>query len=141
MPYLRVYSRGLPIEKKRVIAQRLMEITLRTFQLPPEQRNRTTVQFVSESPADGLDGHTVIPEDADFKLEVLIHHPTESGKRAFGQEAASTFADLAGPTPWERIGSLFGLNAAATPRVVLQFNELSPAVSDPFVVDQDRMAA
>lgn len=140
MPYLRVYSRGLPIEKKRVIAQKLMEITLRTFQLPPEQRNRMTVQFVSESQTDGLDGQPLVPRGADFKLEVLIHHPTESGKRAFGKEVASTFADLARPTRWRRISSKLGLSSASTPRIVFQFNELSPAVSDPFVV-QDRRAA
>jgi hypothetical protein len=141
MPYLRVYSRGLEIDKKRVIAQRLMEITLRTFHLPPEQRNRMNVQFVSESQTDRDSGLAVIPDDADYKLEVLIHHPTESGKRAFCQEAATTFAELEHPTAWQRITSMLGLRSASEPRVVLQFDELSPAVSDPFIVQQERMAA
>jgi len=139
MPYLRVYSRGLSIEQKRIIAQRLMEITLHTFRLPPEQRSRMTVQFVTESQLDTFDGHAVIPRDAAFKLELIIHHLTESRKRAFGEEAASIFARLARPTPWERITRMLGVSSAR--RVVFQFNELSPAVSDPFVVDQDRLAA
>jgi hypothetical protein len=31
MPYLRLYSRDVSIEQKRVIAQKLIEVTLRTF--------------------------------------------------------------------------------------------------------------
>jgi len=141
MPYLRVYSRGLTIEQKRIIAKKLMEITLRTFQLPPEQRNRMTVQFVTESQVDRLDGHAVLPGNVDFKLEVILHHPTESGKRAFREEAASTFAEFAPPTHWELITRMMGIHSASDERVIFQFSELSPAVSDPFVLDHDRSAA
>lgn len=113
MPYLRVYSRGLPIEKKRIIAQRLLiEITLHTFQLPPGQRNQVPLEFVTESPLDRLDGHALIPGDADFKLEVIIHHLSESGKRAFGEEAVSTFAELGRPTIWERIAGTVGVKSS-----------------------------
>lgn len=31
MPYLRLYSRELPLDKKRVIAEMLIEIALRAF--------------------------------------------------------------------------------------------------------------
>ena len=140
MPYLRVYSRGLPIEQKRIMAQKLTDITLRTFQLPPEQRKRMIVQFVTESQPDRLEDHAPLPSDVDFKLEVILHHPTESGKRAFWQEAATVFADLARPTLWDRVRGAVGGKAAAA-RVVFQFNELNPAVSDPFVVEQERLAA
>jgi len=141
MPYLRVYSRGLTIEQKRTIAQRLMDVTLHTFQLRPEQRNQMTIQFVTESQLDRLGGHALIPREADFKLEVISHDLTESRKRAFGEEAVSTFAQLEQPTPWERIARMFGVGSASAGRVIFQFNELSPAVSEPFVVNQDRMAA
>lgn len=140
MPYLRVYSRGLPIEQKRIMAQKLTEITLRAFQLPAEHRKRMVVQFVTESQLDRLDGHASLPSDADFKLEVIVHHLTESRKKDFGKEAVTIFADLAHPTLWERINRALG-GKAASQRVVFQFNELSPAVSDPFVVDQDLLAA
>jgi len=140
MPYLRVYSRGLPIEQKRVMAQKLTEITLRTFQLPPEQRNRMIVQFVTESQLDGVDGHAPLPNDVDFKLEVIIRHPTESRKKAFGEEAVRIFTELAPPSLWKRISRAIGVKTVST-RVVCQFNELSPGVSDPFVVNQDRLAA
>ena len=45
MPYLRVYSQAVPIEQKRVIAEKLIEITLRTFHLRAQERNRITIQF------------------------------------------------------------------------------------------------
>ena len=129
------------MEQKRVLAQKLIDITLHTFQLPPEQRNRMNVQFVTESQLDRLDGREVIPRDADFKLEVIVHDLTESRKRAFGEQATSTFAELEPPTRWERIGRMMGLSSAPAHRVVFQFDELSPAVSDPLVMEQDRLAA
>jgi hypothetical protein len=42
MPYLRLYSRDMPIDEKRLIAQKLIEITRRTFNMPSEKPNRIT---------------------------------------------------------------------------------------------------
>jgi hypothetical protein len=43
--------------------------------------------------------------------------------------------------PRTRIADLLGLKAEAPQRVALQFHELSPAISDPFVADEERQAA
>ena len=89
MPYLRLYARDLPIQEKRVLAQKLIEITLRTFKLRAHQRYQTSVQFITTSHASEVDGlQGTIPRGADFTLEVIGHNLTEEKKRAFSEEAA-----------------------------------------------------
>ena len=142
MPYLRLYSRDMPIEQKRVIAQKLIDITLRTFHLRPEERNRITIQFIPPPEASGAGGfHLPIPRSADFMLEVMAHHLTEANKRAFTEEAAAML-DQCLPTKASRgIARLLGIKANPVRQIALQFAELSPAISDPFVVEPERRAA
>ena len=93
MPYLRLYTRDLPIEQKRFIAQKLIEITLRTFKLRANQRYQTSVQFISTSHTSGGGGLPEgTPRGADFTLEVMGHDLTEEKKRAFAEEAAAVLA-------------------------------------------------
>src|ERR1700688_2004604 len=110
MPYLRLYSRDVPIEQKSVIAQKLIEVTLRTFHLCPEDRNRITVQFIPPPQVSGADvSQSVIPRGADFMLEVMAHHLTEAKKRAFAQEAAAMLTQLLPTKVKSRIARLLGL--------------------------------
>ena len=140
MPYLRLYARDLPIEQKRVIAQKLIQITLRTFHLRPDQRYRTSIQFITRSQA--VNGpKPAIPRGADFTLEVMGHNLTEEKKRAFAEEAAAMLTPLVPVKLRKRIARLLGIKADSTRQIALQFNELSPAISDPFVVDPQRRAA
>jgi phenylpyruvate tautomerase PptA (4-oxalocrotonate tautomerase family) len=123
MPYLRVYSQAVPIEQKRVIAEKLIEITLRTFHLRAQERNRITIQFQA------------IPRGSDFTLEVIGHDLTEERRKAFAEEASAMLTRLVPVKPSSRIARLLGIKWAAPLRIVLEFDELSPAISDPFVVD------
>jgi hypothetical protein len=82
-----------------------------------------------------------IPRDADFTLEVMGHNLTEEKKRAFAKEAAAMLTPLVPMKRWSRIARLLGIKANSLQRIALQFNELSPAISDPFVVDPQRRAA
>ena len=142
MPYLRLYTRDLPIEQKRVIAQKLIEITLRTFQLRAEQRYRTSIQFITLPQVCGADEpQAAISRGADLTLEVLGHDLTEEKKRAFTEAAAAMLAHVAPTKPRNRIARLLGMTADSPQQVALQFNELSSAVSDPFVADSQRRAA
>jgi hypothetical protein len=142
MPYLRLYARDLPIEQKRVIAQTLIEITLRTFHLQADQRYRTSVQFITLPQVSRVDGlRSAIPRNADFTLEVMGHDLTEEKKRAFAEEAAAMLAHVAPAKPGSRIARLLGIKANSSQQIALQFNELSPAISDPFVVDPQHRAA
>ena len=142
MPYLRLYARGLPVEQKRVIAQKLIEITLRTFQLRADQRYQTSIQFITLPQPSGVDeAQAESPRVGDFTLEVIGHDLTEEKKRAFAEEAAAMLAHVAPMKPRNRIARAVGIKAKKSRRICLQFNELSPAVSDPFVVDSQQHAA
>ena len=142
MPYLRLYTRDLPIEQKRVIAQKLIEITLRTFKLHANQRYQTSVQFISTSHTSGGGGLPEgTPRGADFTLEVMGHDLTEEKKRAFAEEAAAVLAPMAPVRLGRRIVRLLGIRAKWPQQIALQFNELSSAVSDPFVLDSQPWAA
>jgi hypothetical protein len=141
MPYLRLYARELPIEQKRVIAQTLIEITLRTFKLHANERYQTSIQFITRK-VSGVDAlRAAIPRGADFTLEVVGHNLTEEKKRAFAEEAAAILTPMVPRRPGSRIARLLGIKAKSPQQIALQFNELSPAISDPFVVDSQECAA
>jgi hypothetical protein len=141
MPYLRLYARDLPIEQKRAIAQKLIDITLRTFKLGANQKYQTSIQFISRQ-VSGVDGlRAAIPRGADFTLEVIGHNLTEEKKRAFAEEAAAMLTPMAPVRLGRRIALMLGFRESSRQKVCLQFNELSPAVSDPFIVDSQRFAA
>src|ERR1019366_6040040 len=124
MPYLRLYARDLLIEQKRVIAQKLIEITLRTFHLRADQRYRTSIQFITRSQA--VNGpKPAIPRDADFTLEVIGHNLTEEKKRAFAEEAAAMLTPMAPVRLGSRIARMLGIKANLRQKICLQFNELS----------------
>ena len=141
MPYLRLYARDLPIEQKHVIAQKLIEITLRTFKLGANQRYQTSIQFITRL-VSGVDGlGAAIPHGADVTLKVIGHNLTEEKKRAFAEEAAAMLTPMAPVRLGSRIARMLGIKANLRQKICLQFNELSPAVSDPFIVDSQRLAA
>ncbi len=123
VPYLRIYSQAVPIEQKRVIAEKLIEITLRTFHLRAQERNRITIQFQA------------IPRGSDFTLELIGHDLTEERRKAFAEEASAMLSRLVPVKPRSRIACILGIKWDAPPQIVLQFDELSPAISDPFVAD------
>src|ERR1017187_9970858 len=101
----------------------------------PDQRYRTSIQFITRSQA--VNGpKPAIPRDADFTLEVMGHNLTEEKKRAFAEEAAAMLTPLVPVKLRKRIARLLGIKADSTRQIALQFNELSPAISDPFVVDR-----
>ena len=142
MPYLRLYARELPTEQRRVIAQKLIEITLRTLQLRADQRYQTSIQFITQSHLSGIDEPPgPAPSEGDFTLEVIGRNLTEEKKRAFSEEAAALLAHIAPAKPGNRITRLLGIKSKRPQQIRLQFNELNPAVSDPFVLDPQQYAA
>jgi hypothetical protein len=131
MPYLRLYSRDMPIDEKRLIAQKLIEITRRTFNMPPEKPNRITIQF--------------IPRDADFTLEVIAYDLTDAKKRTFAEEAAPILGHLKPVKPRSRVARLLGIKADTPREVAIQFNEPSgeeTSMGEPFIewISQDPAA-
>ena len=49
MPYIRLYSPPLSLLQKRSIAQQLISITERVFQLRPEEYGNINVQFLPKA--------------------------------------------------------------------------------------------
>jgi hypothetical protein len=138
MPYLRLHLTEASIEQKRWIAQELIEITLRSFRLRRADRYRISIEFVSHShdPAWPLGA----PE-ADFVLEVLGHNLTRTQQRAFSAEATALLARVLPTKPEGRIARLLGIRANHQRDIAFEFHELSPAISDPFVVHPPSVAA
>ena len=131
MPYLRLYARDMPIDEKRLIAQKLIEVTRRTFNMSPEKPNRITIQFIAR--------------DADFTLEVIAHDLTEGKKKAFAGEASPILAHLKPLKPRGLIARLLGIKADTSRHVAFQFNEPSgeeTSMGDPFIewISQDPAA-
>ena len=82
MPYLRLNLRDLGLEQKRVLAQKLIEITLRAFHLRADQRYRTSIQFITLPRMCGVDdSQPNIPSDADFTLEVIGMTRRKKGRK------------------------------------------------------------
>jgi hypothetical protein len=126
MPYLRLYSPDLPISRKRVIAQKLIEITLRTFHLPAEGRYSITIQFIPLPQLCAVPAlRAPIPSDADSTLEVNDGHLSEERKNAFAEEARAMLARVLPSKPKARIARLFGMKADSARQVALQFNEIA----------------
>lgn len=142
MPYLRMYSQHLPIEQKRVIAQKLIEITLRSFHLCAEDRKRITIQFISQPQLSGGDSFPpAIPPDGNVVLEVLAYDLTEEKKCAFTEEAAAMISDVVPPKPTSLIARLLRAKAGTLRQIALQFHELNLGVGDSFVREPQRRAA
>lgn len=133
MPYLRLYSAEVPIEQKRVIAQKLIEITMHAFCLRPEERYQISIEFISE-PKSSL-------HDADCIFEVLGHDLTEEKKRVFAGETAAVLTPLLPLKSKMRIARLLRVKPDVSPQIAFQFGELSPAISEPFVVHFSSQAA
>ena len=142
MPYLRLHLPEVPIEQKRVIAQSLIAITMHAFHLRPEERYQVSVEFISEPEASMTDRfESASPQVAGCLFEVMGHDLTEEKKSAFRKEAAGALTAVlpARSTMW--IARLLGVKPNESRQIAFQFGELSPAVSEPFVVYQDSKAA
>ncbi len=137
MPYLRLYSRDLPITGKRIIAERLIDITIRTFHLRPQERNQVTIQFVTLPREHEVRSFS----KTDFMLEVIGHNLTEGTKEAFSEEAAAMLVDWTPITPMTHFARLMHVAARTRKKIAFQFNELSPAVSEPFVENSEHWTA
>lgn len=125
MPYLRLYAGDVPVEKKRVIARKLIDITLRTFHLSPEERHRITVQFV---PLRQLrESETIAPsglEPTAVAVEVSDRDLTEEKKRAFAAEVEPMLNNSVPVKSRGRFARLLGLHPDPARQIAFQFRDL-----------------
>jgi len=140
MPYIRVYVPKASIKQQRSMAQTLIEITLRTFHLRPENRYRISVEFISRFRACTTNGLSTAPRP-DLMVEVIGHDLTEGTKRAFAEEAAAMLAEFMRSNSRNPVARLLGITPETPPKIAFQFGELNPAISEPFVVHPGSQAA
>jgi hypothetical protein len=142
MPYLRLHTSELAIEQKRLIARKLIEITQRTFHLPPKERYSISIQFVSLPPVCAANPvWPSTPRDLPCVLEVMGHDVTERTKRAFSAEATAMLDQFLPLRLKNRITRLFGITPDTPRQIGFQFSELGSSISEPFVVHPHSRAA
>ena len=137
MPYLRLHLPDASIELKRFIAHELIEITLHSFRLGRADRYRISIEFVSQP-----HGHAWPSiRRARIVMEVLGHNLTEAQKRAFTEEATTMLTRVLPLKSENRFARMLGIHAHPQHPIVFQFGELSPAISEPFVMHSGSAAA
>ena len=139
MPYIRVYLPKVSIDQKRSIARKLIEITLRTFHLRPQDRYSISVEFISMIRARRLGLSST--DSTDLMLEVMGHELTEGTKRSFAKEAGGMLNQFLYSKSKSPFARLLGIKPEPPPKIAFQFAELNPAISEPYVVHPGSLAA
>jgi phenylpyruvate tautomerase PptA (4-oxalocrotonate tautomerase family) len=129
----------ISIAQKRHIAQKLIDMTLRTFQLRSSERDQITIQFLSQPGSR---------RRADCHLEIRSHDLTAENKRAFAEEVAPMLVRSLHLHVKNRLAWLMGQESKMSPEVEVRFQELpidevSPSdwkVGDVFVAEWRRVA-
>lgn len=144
MPYLRLYCPEIPIAQKRAIARNLIDITLRTFQLRPEDSGHMIVQFKELSQANNAADSQCVSQKDDCILDVNADGLTEEKKRAFAKEVTPMLARSLHREPESRLARFLGFEAESTRQITIQFNDLGPGERvrrEPAATVLDRRAA
>jgi hypothetical protein len=138
MPYLRLYLPKISIAQKRHVAQRLIELTLRTSRRRRYwDRDQITIQFLPQ------------PHQDDCRVEVHCHNASSVNQRAFAEEVAPMLIRSLHLNVKNRLGWLMGMEAdKMPPKVDVRFLELpfdtvvasEWTVGDAFISEWDRVA-
>ena len=125
MPFLRLYSRDVPLDEKRLIAQKLISITLHAFHLRPEQRNNITIQFIPRhtSRTINLPAGTCA-QASDVVVEIADHNLTVEKITAFIEAATPMLSHSAAVKPRSRVARLLGIGSDESRQVAFQFSQI-----------------
>jgi hypothetical protein len=139
MPYLRLYLPKISIAQKRHVAQKLIELTLRTSRRRRYwDRDQITIQFLTQP-----------RQWDDCRVEVHCHNASSVNQRAFAEEVAPMLIRSLYLNVKHRLGWLMGIEVDKMPsKVEVQFLELPSdivvpsewTVGDAFISEWDRVA-
>jgi phenylpyruvate tautomerase PptA (4-oxalocrotonate tautomerase family) len=133
VPYLRVFSPYIPAAQKRLIVQKLIEITSRAL---AEDRHRINIQFILLPHIGSVSGFgPAIPRDADFFLEVNHNGLTEEKKRAFAEEVKPMLTQVLGARRGSRFTRMLGIRPGISRQVALLFQRVQSRQIDERVGD------
>jgi hypothetical protein len=143
MPYIRLYSREVSLAEKRMLAEKLIRITLGAFQLGPEERSNTTVQFVPRDLASGSFDSAFNADEPSAVLEVSHHDLTVHKIQALVEAATPVLQQSAAVPHPGRIARMLHVQADPARQVGFQFNETSSPERDAgrFALADERRAA
>ncbi|HEY1731794.1 MAG TPA: hypothetical protein VGG15_08590 [Terriglobales bacterium] len=142
MPYIRLYSREVPLDEKRWIAQRLISITQRTFHLLPEHAGDITIQFLPryKSPAIGDAAEGGSAGTPEITLEVSSEKMQADVVSAFVEAAAPMLSHSAAVGRRGQLARMLRIGANETRQIAFQFNQLNSGVSEVPVVFEIKAA-
>ena len=127
MPYIRLYSKDISLEEKRQIAEKLISIALRAFELHPEERYKVSVQFLPRKLSPAPIHSLFRSEKAAAVLEVSDHDLTVHHITAFVQEATPLLSQPAVVGQMRRLAHMLGLRPDPSRQIAFQFNDPGPA--------------
>ncbi len=114
MPYLRLYLPEVSIAQKRHIAQKLIDLTLRTSRRRRHwDRDQITIQFLPQPRKRG-----------ECRVEVLGHNLTSVNQRAFAEEVGPMLVRSLHLNVKNRLAWLMGIETRLSPKVDVHFREL-----------------
>jgi hypothetical protein len=121
MPYIRLYSRELPLDEKRLIAQELTAIALSAFQLRREERDKITVQFLPLRQALATWG----AETAEVVVDVSDHTFNAGRISDFIGAATTMLVQSAAVKPAGRIARWLRMATDPARQIAFRFNDTS----------------
>jgi hypothetical protein len=130
MPYIRLYSQSIPLHRKRSIAQQLISITERVFQLSPEECANINVQFLPPPLPGDLAPMDPSSETADVFVDVSDRYLTAEKMRAFVEASAPMLSSAVLTGENRHFAHLLGLQADTCLQVAFQFNVSGAAYRD-----------
>jgi len=125
MPYIRLYSREVSLGEKRLLAEKLISITLRALRLRPEERDQITIQFVPRDWSPAAFDSLLPLNEATAVLEVSDHNLTVQKITAFVEAAAPMLSQSAAVKPPGRIARMLRKEADPARQIAFQFNDTS----------------
>ena len=124
MPYLRLYSREVSLAEKRMLAEKLIRVTIGAFQLRPEERSNITVQFVPRQLAPGSFDAVFSADEPSAVLEVSHEDLTVHKIQALVDAATPVLQQSAAVPRPGPIARMLHRQADPARQVGFQFNEM-----------------
>ncbi len=136
MPYIRLYSRNVPLHEKRWIAQRLISITQRCFHLLPENADNITIQFLPrhKSPAMTQACDNISAQTPDMMLELSSEELPQEAVSSFVEAAAPMLSHSAAVGRRGQLARMLRLGGNETRQIAFQFHQLNSLTDDVPVV-------
>lgn len=136
MPYIRLYSRDVPLHEKRWIAQRLISITQHSFHLSPENADNITIQFLPrhKSPAMAEPSDNTSAQPPDIMLEVSSEELPQEAVSSFVEAAAPMLSHSAAVGRRGQLARMLRLGANETRQIAFQFSQLNSLTGEVPVV-------